>query len=109
MVCFESLGRLCFKWSPVFLDKVDHTPRLPYPPISYSGRENVTLSRRPPACVNVSKFLKTLDKKNWGVVFRLFIDRMIRNVAFRVDDIPLSQGVPGISSLIPRKAQRDLT
>jgi len=76
----------------VFLEKVDHIPRLPYSPVWYPGRENVTLSRRPLACVNVPKFLKVLDKKKGGILFHLFIGTM--SVALRVDDIPLSQGLP---------------
>ena len=76
----------------VFLNKVDHTPRFAYSLIWYPGRENVTLSRRPLACVKVPKFLKVLDK-SWGVLFRLFIDMSLAP-GLRVDDIPLSQGLP---------------
>jgi hypothetical protein len=91
MVCFvESLS---VRVVPVFLDKVGHTPRLPYSPIWYPGRDDVTLSRRTLACMKVPKFLKVLDKKIGVVLFRLFVDTM-SVVAPRVDDIPFSQGLP---------------
>jgi hypothetical protein len=65
MMCFvESLS---VRVVPVFLDKVDHTPRLPYSLIWCPGREDVTLSRRPLACMKVPKFLKVLDKKKLGL------------------------------------------
>lgn len=110
MVCFIELLNLL----PVKIrSRVDHTPRLPYSPIWHPGPKNISMSRRPVTCVKVSS-LKDLEKKNWSVLFSLFSD--VTCVALRVDDIPLSQGLPSKYTRftfqfnhITRKAQRDLT
>jgi hypothetical protein len=47
-------------------NKVDHTPRLPYSPIWYPGRENVTLSRRSLALCEGAKVLESSRKKKLG-------------------------------------------
>jgi len=62
----------------IFLDRVDHTPRLTYSPIWYPGRENVTCHVDPSLVVKVPKFLKALDKNLGCFVpsLRLFIDTM---------------------------------
>lgn len=56
----------------IFLDRVDHTPRLTYSPIWYPGRENVTCHVDPSLVVKVPKFLKALELSGVSAIINGF-------------------------------------
>jgi hypothetical protein len=89
MVCFvESLSLLRLPFE-IRLTILLGCPTLPF---GILDARTLHCHVDPSLCVKVPKFLKVLDKKNWGVLFRLFIDTM--SLALRVDDIRLSQSFP---------------